>query len=71
MEIEEQDACEALVSGEMELCLYSVDTEVIRILVDALEALQKASNKAHEGFVEDYCENAAKEIRKAIRVAGG
>lgn len=50
--------------------LHDVDIEAIKHLVDALAALQAASSATMHGFVSDYCENAAVDVRKALRAAG-
>lgn len=49
----------------------NVEIEVIKDLVDALEALQHASTICNNGYIKDFCENASTHIRKAIRSAGG
>jgi hypothetical protein len=50
--------------------LHQVEVGTLERLVDALGSLKDAQAATKCGFVSDFCENAAGEIRKAMRLAG-
>lgn len=51
--------------------LPEVEADVLEWLVAALRSLQDADKATKLGLVSDHCENAAREIRAAMRLAGG
>jgi hypothetical protein len=56
--------------GIVALALCSVDVDALRHAVDALGALQRALIGARHGLAADHLENAAGEVRKAMRMMG-
>jgi hypothetical protein len=42
----------------------------LHCLANAMEALMAAKEKTEHGFLADYCENALREVRKAIGCMG-
>ena len=48
----------------------SVDTDTLRHLIDATEALKRAVVTSGCGAVEDHCQTAMQAIRQAMRSAG-
>lgn len=57
--------------SDVGMAITEVEIITIRYLVKALQALQHASLSTKNGFASDYCDNAADQIRKAIRTVGG
>ena len=53
-----------------DLYLLCVDTDALRHLVDAAEALKRAVTASSCGAVEDHCQAAMQAIRQAMRSAG-
>lgn len=49
----------------------SGETQVLRHLADAVDALQAAASATGNGLVADYCINAQREINKALRCVIG
>jgi hypothetical protein len=43
-----------------------IETDVIKSLADAIDACFLAASKTRLGFVDDYCQNAVRELTKAI-----
>lgn len=62
---------EGVFDGEFGMAVTEVDIVTLRYLVSALQALQDASRATSNGFASDYCDNAADQIRKAMRTVGG
>lgn len=52
------------------LSLLSVEPEVARLLVEAIDNLHRAYMLSNEGLACDCMDNAAVEIRKALRGVG-
>lgn len=53
-----------------DLYILCVNTEALRHLVDAVEALKRAVVASSCGAVEDHCQTAMQAIRQAMRSAG-
>lgn len=60
----------ALLDGSLTLALCSIEADALRHAVDALAALQRAHVAAQNGFAADCFENAASDVRKAMRMIG-
>lgn len=50
--------------------LCSIEIDALRHALDALSALQSAQLCTQDGFTSDYLENAADEVRKAMKGMG-
>lgn len=57
-------------SATGDLYILCVNTEALRHLVDAVEALKRAVTAGSCGAVEDHCQTAMQAIRQAMRSAG-
>jgi hypothetical protein len=49
----------------------NLDPLAMHCLVNALEDLMAAREKTDHGFVADYCDNAIKEVKNALRLYVG
>jgi hypothetical protein len=52
------------------LALCSVEIDALRHALDALSALQRAQLCTRDGFASDYLQNAADQVRKAMKGMG-
>lgn len=65
---DEQNDAPTVVAGD--LYILCVNTDTLRHLVDATEALKRAVVASSCGAVEDHCQTAMQAIRQAMRSAG-
>lgn len=61
---------DAPTAATADLYILSVDTDTLRHLIDATEALKRAVVTSGCGAVEDHCQTAMQAIRQAMRSAG-
>lgn len=48
------------------MSIFDIESDVLRLLANAIESIQEAHLATKTGFVADHCENAIKEIKSAI-----
>lgn len=66
------DDPEAMIAaGDASLALVSIEPGTLERLVDALGSLRDAQLATDCGLASDHMENAAREVRKAMRMVGG
>lgn len=53
------------------LGLAEIETETLRLLLRAVDALKEAEKLTKDGLASDHMHNAAAEIRHAMRMVGG
>lgn len=64
-------ADDAPAAATADLYIFSVDTDTLRHLIDATEALQRAVvTSGCDAVVGDHCQTAMQAIRQAMRSAG-
>lgn len=64
------DRHDAYVQGVVDIELSGIEPGTLERLVCALGSLQEAQKATTDGLASDHMENAAREIRKAMRMVG-